>query len=98
MSADVELNPGPTEIPCGNCAIEVLDADSALVSVECGFTYSARPSARKLMMIWLPQTNPSHGSAQTVITRTFQTPLSASTNILNQEVLTSTLLNLEVLG
>ena len=35
MSADVELNPGPTESPCGNCAIEVLDADSALECDEC---------------------------------------------------------------
>ena len=31
------------------------------------------------MMIWLPQTNPSNGSAQTVITRTFQTPLTRPT-------------------
>ena len=79
MSADVEFDRGPTEFSCGNCVIEVLDADSALECDECGFKYPAGPSARKLMMIWLPQTNPSHGFAQTVITRTSQTLLTRPT-------------------
>ena len=39
MSADVELNPGPMEFPCGNCAIEVLDVDSALECDECGMWF-----------------------------------------------------------
>ena len=39
MSADVELNPGPTEFPCGNCAIEVLDTDAALECDECGMWF-----------------------------------------------------------
>ena len=39
MSADVELNPGLTEFPCGNCAIEVVDTDAALECDECGMWF-----------------------------------------------------------
>ncbi|MCG8046380.1 MAG: hypothetical protein JAY66_11960 [Candidatus Thiodiazotropha taylori] len=39
MSADVESNPGPTDFPCGNCAIEVLDDDAALECDKCGLWF-----------------------------------------------------------
>ena len=39
MSADVELNPGPADYPCGNCAIEDLDNDADIVCDECGLWF-----------------------------------------------------------
>ena len=36
MSSDVELNPGPVDFPCGNCALEVNESDSAINCDECG--------------------------------------------------------------
>lgn len=39
MSADVELNPGPADFPCGNCAIEVHDDDAAMECDECGLWF-----------------------------------------------------------
>ena len=34
LSADVDLNPGPADHPFGNCAIEILDDDAAMVCDE----------------------------------------------------------------
>ena len=39
MFADVELNPGPTELPRSNRAIEILDTDAALEFNECGMWF-----------------------------------------------------------
>lgn len=36
LSADTELNPGPIDFPCGNCALEVLETDPAIECNECG--------------------------------------------------------------
>ena len=36
LSADIETNPGPTDYPCGNCALEVCDTDPAINCDECG--------------------------------------------------------------
>ena len=36
LSADVELNPGPVDFPCGSCAQEVTDYDPAAECDECG--------------------------------------------------------------
>ena len=36
IAADIETNPGPTDYPCGSCALEVCDDDPAVNLDVCG--------------------------------------------------------------
>ena len=74
LSADVETNPGPTDYPCGNCALEVCDTDPAINcdSVVSGFIYTVNPLDKTRMMTWLTQTALFPGCVQTVMVQIFQ--------------------------
>ena len=91
MSADVELNSGPTVFPCSNCAIEILDTDAALECDECGMWFHIQcQSIGQEAYDDLVATDQSflHGFAQTVTTQTFLTPCTRPSRRMFRRIIT----------